>query len=134
MTEGESAHDQPSAAEDIESSKDFVPAPELPSPFAPLTQDFAPAPDLPSGFEVIKQERAKVELNIQKIVGYGALVIMVIQLVIADYVFIRYAQSRNWGDVPTGAIQAWLAATVVQVIAVVLVIVRSVFPAGRRSE
>jgi hypothetical protein len=124
MTEGESAHDQPSAKDIIESPKDFVPAPE----------DFVPAPELPSAFEEIKQQRAKVELNISKIVGYGALVIMVIQVGIADYVFIRYAQARNWGDVPTGAIQAWLAATVVQVIAVVLVIARSVFPADRRSE
>jgi hypothetical protein len=116
MTEGESAHDRRSAKEIID------------------PQDFSPAPELPSAFEEIRQQRAKVELNIQKIVGYGALVIMVIQVGIADYVFIRYAQTRNWGDVPTGAIQAWLAATVVQVIAVVLVVARSVFPSERSSE
>lgn len=60
--------------------------------------------------------------------GYGALGLMVIQLGIADWVFIKYASSKGWANLPTGAIQAWLAATVVQVVAVVLIIARSLFP------
>jgi hypothetical protein len=89
-----------------------------------------PAPELSPRTASIRQASAKVNLNIQKIVGYGALIVMVIQLGIADWVFIKYAGEKGWGNLPTGAIQAWLAATVVQVIAVVLVIARSVFPQG----
>ena len=52
----------------------------------------------------------------------------------ADLVFIKYAHEKGWGDLPVGAIQAWLAATVVQVVGVVLVIARSVFPQDGRGS
>lgn len=74
----------------------------------------------------------KVDLKLQKIVGYGALILVVVQLVVADVVFVKYADSIGWSMIPPGVMQAWLAATVVQVIGVVLVIARSVFPAGGR--
>jgi hypothetical protein len=70
----------------------------------------------------------RTELNLKRIVGYGALAMMAGQLVVADAVFILYCAGKGWGKLPEGSMQAWLAATVVQVIAVVLVIARSVFP------
>jgi len=57
---------------------------------------------------------------------------MVVQLAVANIVFIKYCHNIDWGNVPTGAIQAWLASTVVQVVGVVLVIARSVFPQDGR--
>ncbi|MDX6690173.1 MAG: hypothetical protein QOG15_1630 [Solirubrobacteraceae bacterium] len=85
--------------------------------------------------EKIDVQKARVDLNLQKVVGYGALIVMIVQLVLADAVFVLYAVHKGWGDLPTGAIQAWLAATVIQVVGVVLIIARCVFPlGGRRSE
>ena len=51
----------------------------------------------------------------------------VCQVVIADLVFLVYAFAKSW-DIPSGTMNAWLGATVVQVIAVALVITRSLFP------
>ena len=80
----------------------------------------------------IEAESRGVDLRLQKIVGYGTLGLMLAQLVVANYVFLKYAAAKGWANLPTGAIQAWLAATVVQVIGVVLVIARCVFPSGGR--
>ena len=57
---------------------------------------------------------------------------MGIQVLIADVAFYWYGfehviNGRRW-QIPAGAIQVWLAATVVQVIGIVLVIARSLFP------
>lgn len=59
--------------------------------------------------------------------AYGALIAMAIQVLIADAAFFIYGYSNHW-RVPSSAIEVWLAAVVVQVIGVVLVIVRSLFP------
>ena len=75
----------------------------------------------------------EVDLNLQRIVGYGSLGLMFAQVLTANIVFIKYAHNVGWGHIPTGAIQAWLAATVVQVVGVVLVIARSVFPQDGRT-
>jgi hypothetical protein len=85
--------------------------------------------------EKIEVQKDKVDLGLQKVVGWGALFVMILQLGLADLVFIKYADSKGWGNIPTGAIQAWLGATVIQVVAVVLIIARSLYPqGGRRSE
>lgn len=80
----------------------------------------------------IEIESHAFDLRLQKIVGFGAFGIMVVQLVVADAVFVVYASSKGWGKIPEGVMQVWLAATVVQVIGVVIVIARSVFPVGGR--
>ena len=55
------------------------------------------------------------------------------QVLIADVAFYLYAWlGRDW-DLPVEAISVWLTATVVQVIAVVLVITRYLFPDRRRG-
>jgi len=59
---------------------------------------------------------------------------MVGHLLLADVLVIVYAAHKGWGHLPMGAIQAWLAATVVEVVAVVRVITRSVFPEGGRDS
>jgi hypothetical protein len=64
--------------------------------------------------------------------AYGAIGMMMLQILIADIAFYWYRyehieHGRHW-QIPVGAIQVWLAATVVQVIGVVLVIASSLFP------
>jgi hypothetical protein len=49
------------------------------------------------------------------------------QLGIADVVFVIYGFYRSW-NVPTEVMTSWLGATVVEVIGVVLVITRHLFP------
>jgi len=81
----------------------------------------------------IDNEKSGVDLTLQKWIGYGGPALMFIQLVIANLVFVKYAHEKGWGSIPTGVIQVYLAATVVQVIGVVLIIARSVFPEGGRN-
>lgn len=72
----------------------------------------------------------RLKLQQRRLVASVAGAVAVLQIICADVVFILYAiKGVNW-EIPTAAIQAWLAATVVQVIAVVLVITRSLFPNG----
>jgi hypothetical protein len=51
--------------------------------------------------------------------------LVVVQVALADMVFIAYADAEDWHI--ADSIDAWLAATVVQVIAMALVILRSLF-------
>lgn len=50
------------------------------------------------------------------------------QLIVANGVFIAYAWAGKGWDLETSVINVWLGATVVQVIGVVLVVTRSLFP------
>lgn len=56
-----------------------------------------------------------------------------IQVGIADIVFVIYGFWNGW-DIPGGTMNAWLGATVVQVIAVALVVARSLFPSRDRNR
>jgi hypothetical protein len=50
------------------------------------------------------------------------------QFLIADAVFVAFAWAgRSW-ELPPGVIEVWLAATVVQVVGVVAVVTRHLFP------
>jgi len=55
------------------------------------------------------------------------------QVVLADIVFLIYGFGNDW-HIPAGTIVAWLSATVVQVIAVGLVITKSLFPRNERDR
>lgn len=67
------------------------------------------------------------DLKLRKLIGYGALGAMGAQIVAADVVFVAYGWTNGW-DIPVTAIQAWLAATVIEVVTVVLVVTKSMFP------
>lgn len=55
---------------------------------------------------------------------------LAVQIAVADGVFVAYAWAgRNW-DVPPSAMQVWLGATVIEVVSVVLVITRYLFPSS----
>jgi hypothetical protein len=55
------------------------------------------------------------------------------QVAIADAAFLVYGFWNGWG-IPGSTISAWLGATVVQAIAVGVVITRSLFPSEKKSE
>lgn len=56
-----------------------------------------------------------------------------VQVVIADAAFLLYGFWNDW-EIPGSTISAWLGAAVVQVIAVGLVIARSLFPSHRKDS
>jgi len=55
-----------------------------------------------------------------------------VQVLIADSAFFVYGCRNDW-RIPVAAIDGWLSATVVQVIAVALVIAKSLFPENDRK-
>jgi hypothetical protein len=56
------------------------------------------------------------------------------QLLIADAVFIIFAWAgRNW-ELSSGVIEVWLAATVIQIVGVVAIVTRHLFPNRDRGE
>jgi uncharacterized integral membrane protein len=50
------------------------------------------------------------------------------QFLIADVVFVAFAWAGMRWDLPAGVIEVWLAATVVQILGVVAVVTRHLFP------
>lgn len=78
-------------------------------------------------------ERKEADLKLSKVVGYGALLLMSAQVVAADTAFFLYGVLNGW-RIPSAAIDAWLAAAVIQVIGVVLVITRYLFPTATGSS
>lgn len=81
----------------------------------------------------IKTGDRQLKLELRRRIGWFALIMTGCQVACADVVFILYAWLGMHWQVPTAAIQAWLAATVVQVIGIVLVITRSLFPQIRET-
>jgi uncharacterized membrane protein YkvI len=75
----------------------------------------------------LRRSKKASEVALHRRVGNGALILMVVQVLIADTAFYFYGFFNDW-DIPTAAITGWLAATVIQVVSVVLVITRSLFP------
>ena len=83
--------------------------------------------DLPPTSQLGLHERAQ-DIRLKKVYAWTLLGMMGVQILIADTVFFIYAE---WGvdwRFPPGVITGWLSATVVEVIGVVLVVTRSLFP------
>jgi hypothetical protein len=86
----------------------------------------------------LANQKAKNLLAYGKVYAYGAMIAMGVQILIADVAFYWYGYEHVTGgyrwQIPAGAIQVWLGATVVQVIGIVLVIARSLFPSDSESK
>jgi hypothetical protein len=97
---------------------------------AEISSKAQPAPTLPE-HEAEKRRlanlKARQELGFGRYYAYGALAAMGVQVLIADVAFYIYGYENRW-HIPSSAIDVWLGAVVVQVIGVVLVIARSLFP------
>jgi hypothetical protein len=72
-------------------------------------------------------ETEKENRRLRHWVANGALVVMLAQVVAANATFIWYGDVNGWDISPT-AISAWMGATVIQVVSVVLVIIKYLFP------
>ncbi len=75
-----------------------------------------------------EQENRRLRFGI----AIAALALMALQVPAANGVFAWYGLSAGWA-VPSSAITGWLGTTVVEVVAVVLVIVNYLFPDGGRK-
>jgi hypothetical protein len=75
-----------------------------------------------------EQENRRLRFGI----AIAALALMAFQVLLANGIFGWYGVAAGWA-VPATAITAWLGTTVVEVVAVVLVIVNYLFPDGRRE-
>jgi hypothetical protein len=93
----------------------------------------APKDKLEEDRRSVVVERARSDLVLSQVVGYGALGIMAVQLAVADTGFLFYGLWNHW-KVPAAAIEIWLAAIVVQVIGVVLLITKYLFPASGGND
>ncbi len=82
---------------------------------------------LPKRLSELSRTKKQNEVDLHKRVGNGALGLMIGQVFIADLAFYFYGFWNDW-DIPPAAITTWLAATVIQVIGVVLVITKNLFP------
>ena len=75
-----------------------------------------------------EQENRRLRFGI----AIAALALMALQVLVANGIFGWYGVAAGWA-VPSSAIGAWLGTTVVEVVAVVLVIVNYLFPAEGRK-
>jgi hypothetical protein len=86
---------------------------------------------LPSTQELATRDK-KQDLELKAIYGYLLLALVLLQIVVADVIFIVYARHKKW-DVDPNVMKFWLAATVVEVIGMVTIVVRYLFPRRDRS-
>jgi hypothetical protein len=93
---------------------------------------------LEKGYAELERQRHDLDIardnrRLRRRVAVGALSVMLLQIVAANAIFVWYGDTQGW-DVPAAAISAWLGATVVQIVAVVLVITNYLFPRPARPE
>lgn len=76
----------------------------------------------------LKKEYAHQEMGLRRNYATSLLVILAVQIVVADIVFCVFAGLGEHWHLSDGVIQIWLAAAVVEVIGVVAVVTRHLFP------
>ncbi|HYV15184.1 MAG TPA: hypothetical protein VE972_04115 [Conexibacter sp.] len=83
-------------------------------------------------WQEITASQADDDRKLRKMIASRVFWAITAQVVIADVAFLIYGFWNSW-KIPGSTINAWLAATVVQVIAVGLVITRSLFPSAAKA-
>jgi hypothetical protein len=82
----------------------------------------------------LRQLFAEQEHGLRQMYADWILWLLGAQFVIADAVFVAFAWiGRSW-NLPPAVIEVWLAATVIQVVGVVAIVTRHLFPNRDRSE
>lgn len=103
------------------------------------TGNVGEAADLPEGLRhlpernqaqeiELKRRFAEQEYELRRTYAKRILLLLFAQFVIADAVFVAFCWIGEDWDLSTGVIDVWLAATVVQVVGIVLVVTRNLFP------
>ena len=76
----------------------------------------------------MKRVFAQLEHDLREQYATWILKILGAQLIVTDLVFLAFAWvGKDW-DLSAGVIEVWLAATVVQIVGIVLVVTRHLFP------
>jgi hypothetical protein len=82
----------------------------------------------PSRKERLEGDDLEQLIRLKRFYGLGILFLMALQLIVVNAVFVLYAvEGYDWRP-PEGVVQIWLTATFVQIVSVVVVITRSLFP------
>ena len=76
----------------------------------------------------LKKEYASQEIELRETYAKGLLAILAVQLIVVAVIFWFYAEKGMRWKIPDGVIQVWLGATVVQMVGVVTVVTRYLFP------
>lgn len=87
--------------------------------------------------EASKAERLKDENKLRRRLGTTAIVVVVIQLFICDafvLLYGLYCKSNGW-EIPPQVVISWMASTIVEIVGLLLVMAKSLFPVnGKRDE
>ena len=76
----------------------------------------------------LDRRHGELDLELKRRYASGLLKLLIAQMVFANAIFLIYAWAgRDW-DVPDAVMTAWLASTVVELIGVVAVVTRYLFP------
>jgi hypothetical protein len=81
----------------------------------------------------LKREHARQDIELRRTYAKWLLIILAAELVVVNAVFGFYAAVGEEWNVPEGVIQAWLGATFVQVVGVVAVVTKYLFPRRDRT-
>lgn len=76
----------------------------------------------------IAAKQAADDRELRKDIANKVFTAALVQVVLADTGFAIYACTAGWANIHASTMHAWLGATVIQVVAVALVIARSLFP------
>ncbi len=87
----------------------------------------------PSRKERLEGDDLEQSIKLKRFYGLGILFLMGLQLIVVNAVFVIYADDGYHWHPPEGVVQVWLTATFVQIVSVVVVITRSLFP-GEKPE
>lgn len=82
----------------------------------------------------LQGEDHRQDIKLKKTYARWLLILVGLQLFVADAVFVAYAWAGEHWHLDPGVIQVWLAATLVELVGVVTVITRYLFPRRDRSE
>jgi hypothetical protein len=83
--------------------------------------------ELKRSLDDLEVQDREQDITLKRMYAKGLFAALAVQLVAADALVYIYAASRRW-DIPASVIEAWLAATVIELIGVVLVVTRYLFP------
>lgn len=91
-------------------------------------------PAMPDDLRWLKEKLEKQEIELKETYAKGLLKILRVELVVSNAVFIVFAWAGKDWNLSTAVIDTWLAATVIQVIGVVTVVTRHLFPIRDKSS
>jgi|ERR1700684_95077 len=83
----------------------------------------------------LKRKSAEQEYELRRMYARGILWLLCVEMVVANAVFVAFAWAGEQWKLEPAVIDVWLGATVVQVVGVVLVVTRHLFPErGKKLE